>query len=493
MRIAVLHFSHETVTFLSSDTTVDDFIYQGSPAAGESLLQSQPRSYIGGFVKVAREFDGVELVGIESPLFPKRGTASGWVTTEAFERFLGKMISELKAKGPFDGVYLALHGAMAVRNVAKPEAEIARRVRAVVGRKAFIVGTFDPHANEDKEFLEAADMAFCVKYFPHYDEYLQGERAARMLVRAIRGDYKPATVTVKVPIATPTVMQWTGASPWMDLVQRALVWEAREPDVYVNVMFSFPWSDVVDFGITIQAMTNGKPDLSKQIADEIAEFTWRKRADLVKAAKIHLMPDGVALAKKACEAGETPVVLADHSDRSGAGTWLLEQVIKQGLKKTLIATLADEEACARLASAKVGDPFDMAVGGKLDVSAGEPVRIKGKIKHVIETQGRRNGPGQRWVAVDIGDGNTVVLSPYLVQIMEVSTLRDSGLDPDSYDVIAIKSRAHFRRGFDDNGWATTILLVEPLEPFLGTVRLEALPYKHADLTKFYPYGNPQFP
>ncbi len=493
MRIAVLHFSHETVTFLNSDTTVDDFIYQGSPARGESLLQSQPTSYIGGFVKVAREFEGVELVGIESPLFPKRGTASGWVTTEAFERFLGKMISELKAQGPFDGVYMAVHGAMAVRGVAKPEAEMARRVRAVVGRKAVIVGTFDPHANEDKEFLEAADMAFCVKYFPHYDEHLQGERAARMLVRAIRGDYKPATVTIKVPIATPTVMQWTGASPWMDLVQRALTWEARKPDAYVNVMFSFPWSDVVDFGITIQAMTNGNPDLAREIGDDIAGFVWRKRADLVKAAKIYLMPEGVALAKKACEAGQTPVVLADHSDRSGAATWLLEQVIEQGLKNTLIVTLADEEACAKMASARVGDAVQVAVGGKLDESAGQPVPIRGKVKHVIETQGRRNGPGQRWLAVDIGNGNTVVLSPYLVQIMEVDTLREIGLDPDSYDVIAIKSRAHFRRGFDDNGWAKTILLVEPLEPFLGTVRLEALPYKHADLKKFYPYGNPVFP
>ena len=493
MRIAVLHFSHETVTFLASDTTVDDFIYQGSPARGEALLGSQPRSYIGGFVKVAREFDGVELVGIEAPLFPKRGTASGWVTTEAFERFLGKMISELKAQGPFDGVYLAVHGAMAVRGVAKPEAEMARRVRAVVGKKAVLVGTFDPHANEDKEFLEAADMAFCVKYFPHYDEYLQGERAARMLVRAIRGDYKPATVTLKVPIATPTVMQWTGASPWMDLVQRALTWEAREPDTYVNVMFSFPWSDVVDFGITIQTMTNGNPELAKEIADDIAEFTWRKREDLVKAAKIYPMPDGVALAKKACEAGQTPVVLADHSDRSGAGTWLLEQVIAQGLSKTLIATLADEEACAKLASVKVGDAVDMAVGGKLDVSAGAPVPIKGKVRYILDTQGRRNGPGQRWVAVEIERGNVVVLSPYLVQIMEVDTLREAGLEPDSFDVIAIKSRAHFRRGFDDNGWAKTILLVEPLEPFLGTIRLEALPYKHADLKRFYPYGNPTFP
>ncbi|MBM3546989.1 MAG: M81 family metallopeptidase [Alphaproteobacteria bacterium] len=493
MRIAVLHFSHETVTFLKSDTTVDDFIYQGSPTSGEALLQSAPRSYIGGFVKVAREFPDVELVGIESPLFPKRGTASGWIVTEAFERFLGKMISELKAKGPFDGVYMSLHGAMGVRGVPKPEAEIARRVRAAVGRKAFIVGTFDPHANEDKEFLEAADMAFCVKYFPHYDEYLQGERAARTLVRAIRGDYKPATVTVKVPIATPTVMQWTGASPWMNLVQQALVWEAREPDVYVNVMFSFPWSDVPDIGITVQAMTNGNPELAKKVGDDIAAFAWRKRADLVKAAEIHLMPQGVALAKKAVEAGEKPVVLGDHSDRSGAATWLLGQVIEQDLGKTLIATLADEEACARLASAKVGDAFDMAVGGRLDESAGQPIRIKGTVKHVIETQSRRNGPGQRWIAVEFGRGNVVVLSPYLVQIMEVDTLRELGLDPDSFDVIAIKSRVHFRRGFDDNGFAKTIHLVEPIEPFLGTRRLEALPYKHVDLKQFYPYGNPTFP
>ncbi len=170
MRIAVLQFSHETVTFLKSDTTtVDDFIYHGSPARGEALLGSQPRSYIGGFVKVAREFDRVELVGIESPLFSKRGTASGWITEEAFEHFLGKMISELKVQGKFDGVYLALHGAMGVRGVPKPEAEIARQVRAVVGRGAVIVGTFDPHGNEDDAFLAEADMAFTVKYFPHYD------------------------------------------------------------------------------------------------------------------------------------------------------------------------------------------------------------------------------------------------------------------------------------------------------------------------------------
>ena len=217
-----------------------DFIYPGSPAKGEALLKAYPKSYMGGFVKMAREFGNVELVGIESPLWPKTYMGSGWVTAEAFETLTGKMIEGLEAEGPFDGVYLSLHGAMAVRGVARPEAELARLVRDAVGPKAVIAATFDLHGNEDDAFLRHADMGSAVKYFPHYDEYLQGERAARMLLRAIRGDYKPAHAVRKVPIVTATVRMWTGASPWMDLSQRALVWEARRPTSMSTCSSAFP-------------------------------------------------------------------------------------------------------------------------------------------------------------------------------------------------------------------------------------------------------------
>jgi microcystin degradation protein MlrC len=486
IRIAVLMFSHETVTFLPNDTTLDDFVYQGSPAKGEALLACGPKSYMGGFVKVAREHEGVELVGIESPLFPKTGTGSGWITSEAYEHFLGRMISELKAGGKWDGVYLSLHGAMGVRGVARPEADIARRVRVVVGREAFIVGTFDPHGNEDEGFLEQADMAFCVKYFPHYDSYLQGERAARMLVRAIRGDYEPSTVTRKVPILTPSAAQWTGASPWMDLVQRALTWESREPDLYVNVFFGFAYADVPDVGMTIQAMSNGKPELARLVAEDIAAWAWRRREALVGAANVHLIPEGVKLAKQAIAAGATPVVLADHSDRSGSATWLLREVIDQDLDGVLFATIADRRAIAavRARGLKAGDPFDMEVGGLADESAGAPVRVTGTISGVAHAAGRV------WVAVAFGRGNTLLLSEYLTQIMDPKEL---DFPIAQFKAFAIKSRVHFRRGFDDSGFAKTILLVEPVAPFLGTVRLDGLPYRNVDLKKFYPYGDVKFP
>ena len=478
IRIAVLMFSHETVTFLPNDTELSDFLYPGSPAEGEALLAVGPKSYMGGFVKVAREFPGLELVGISSPLFPKTGTGSGWITAEAFEHFAAKMISGLREVGGFDGVYLSLHGAMAVRGVARPEAELARRVREVVGPNCKIAGTFDPHGNEDEQFLASADFAFTAKYFPHYDEYLQGARAARMLIRAIRGDFAPTHATIKVPVLTATVLQWTGASPWMDLVQRALTWEAREPDVFVNVFFGFPWADTPDAGMTMQATTNNNPGLAQVVADDMAQAAWRMREALVANTKIHEMPDAVKIAKTA----PTKIVLADYSDRSGAATWLLREILTQGLRGVLVATIKDDTLLDQLQGAKQGDAFAADVGGRVDPSAGDPVPMVGRIRAVREN----------WATVDFGEGCVLVISRFLTQIIEPVTLRNYELEPNDFTAFAIKSRVHFRRGFDDSGYAKTILLVEPPAPFMGTTGLQALNYQNITLENYFPYGRPNF-
>ena len=180
---------------------------------------------------------------------------------------------------PVDGVYLALHGAMAVRDVPRPEAEIARRFREVVGADVPIAGSFDLHGNEDEEFLRWADFAFVTKRYPHYDARLQGERAARALVRTMRGQYLPTTATRKPGIITATVLQWTGQSPSMDIMERARRWEARQKDAYVSVFYGYPWSDVPDVGATVQVMTNDDQELADRIADDMNEFIWRVRED----------------------------------------------------------------------------------------------------------------------------------------------------------------------------------------------------------------------
>jgi microcystin degradation protein MlrC len=268
-----------------------------------------------------------------------------------------------------------------------------------------------------------------------------------------------------------------------------LVWEAREVDVYVNLFFGFPFADVPDVGMTVQVLTNGNPELAGTIARDLADAAWRERERLLTSTRVFSIAEGVALAKQAVHDGATPVVLADHSDRSGHATFLLKEIIAQDLSDTLIATIADDAAIATLRAqgAKAGDPFDLEVGGLIDESAGEPVRIRGTILNIAE------GYGQFWVCIGFGRGNVLILSTYLVQVMEPFSLRALGLDIGAFKTFAIKSRVHFRRGFHDNGFAKTILMVEPAEPFLGTVRLDALPYANVDLKQFYPFGNPQPP
>jgi microcystin degradation protein MlrC len=184
--------------------------------------------------------------------------------------------------------------------------------------------------------------------------------------------------------------------------------------------------------------------------------------------------------------GAWPVVLADHSDRSGSATFILKEVIAQDLADVLIATVADPTAVEAVVAKdlKAGDAFDMEIGGLADESAGQPVRIKGTIAGVAEMAGKH------WASVAFGRGNVVLISEYLTQVMDPLDLKGvPGFTIDQFKVFAIKSRVHFRRGFDDSGFAKTILLVEPEQPFLGTVRLEALPYRNVDISKFYPYGS----
>ncbi len=488
MRIAVLQFMHETVTFLPNATTADDFIYEGSPATGEALLRTGPRSYMGGFVKLAREHDGVDLVGIESPLFPKTGTGSGWVTREAYEHFTGRMVEELAAQGPFDGVYLALHGAMAVTGVPRPEAELARRVRQVVGPAARIAATFDPHGNEDEAFLAAADLAFAVKYFPHYDAYLQGGRAARTLIRAIKGDFRPAHASRKIPILSPTVLQWTGSPAWMALVNRALTWEAREPDLYINIFFGFPWSDVPDAGMFLQVTTNDDAALATEVVEGMSRYVWDRRQELLASTHIVNIAEAVAEAAQACAVGAHPVVIADHSDRSGRATWLLAEALRQGLSETLFATITDAATLDRVQASEpaVGDPFEHAVGGLAEPSAGEAVLVRGTVIHIPEPRDAGRLP---FIVVGFGKGNALVVSRYLTQVKELADITALSVALPAYKVFVIKSRVHFRQGLDDSGFARTIIVAEPEGGFLGTVRLERLPYCNLDLHRFYPYGD----
>jgi microcystin degradation protein MlrC len=469
IRIGVANFSHETCTFCPRPTGIEEWEFYGPPERGEAVLQRE--GYIQGFVKVATEYDNVELTGLISPDRALGGSFGSWITKEAFDKYTNGFVNDIKEYGPFDGIYLALHGAMAVTDVPKPEAEIARRVRAAVGPDVPIVATFDLHGNEDQEFLEAADGAFCVKRYPHYDSRLQGERAARYLVRMIKGDYVPTTATRKPGVITPSVYQGTGVEPAKDIMERARRWECREPDAYVSVFFGFAYADVPDAGATVEVMTNNDQALADKIADDMSDYIWRVRKAFA-GRKLPKTKEGVAMAIAAAKEGKTPVVIADHADRSGNSSWILEELIKQGASNFCIATISDKKAIDEIASkATVGDTVTVDVGGYLDKYAGNPVTIEGEVEYLD-----RYRQFDKVAVLRFGDNNRVIITPTLHQVMQPDIFEDLNIDIDQLDIIALKSRVHFRRGFHETGLAGAIFEVDA--PGWGPADLTTLPYEN---------------
>ncbi|MGM0667181.1 MAG: M81 family metallopeptidase, partial [Bacteroidota bacterium] len=468
-RIGIATFSHETCTFCPRPTGIEEFEYYGPPLQGDEVLHAD--SYIRGFVDRIHEYGGVQLEGITSPRDAVGGSSGSWITQEAFDKYTMAMQDDIINNGPYDGIYLSLHGAMAVSGIPKPEAEIVRRLREVAGDIPIIV-TLDLHANEDHELADAATGVIIIKRYPHYDTYHQGARAARLMVNTLRGDYIPVMATRKPGVITPSVYQGTGVSPAMEIMERARRWEDRVPGVYVSVAFGFAYADVPDVGATVMVITNNDRELADSIADDMSEYIWRVRHDFA-GKKLPGPVEGVGLSIQAAKEGKTPVVIADHSDRTGNSSHILAELIRQGAENFCIATIADRKLIEQLekSEAKTGSRVDALVGGYADEYAGEPVAIEGTLEY-FDSYGRY----EKAAVIRFGKNNTVIITPELHQVTDTRILGAMGLDINDIDIISLKSRVHFRRGFYENGLAGAIYEVDA--PGLGPADLTIIEYEN---------------
>lgn len=476
--VGVARFMMETCTFSPRETGIEEWEHYGPPQRGAPVLDAN--DYVRGFRDRTREIAGTELVGAYSPRRSLGGSSGSWVTEAAFDKYSTNIAEDLGSIEGLDAVYLSLHGAMAARGVPKPETELVRRVREAVGDVPIYV-TLDLHGNVDDELSEAADAVFIIKRYPHYDSRSQGERAARVLHRQLRGDYEPTMATREPGVITPSVFQATGDSPAMEIMERARRWEDREEGVFVSVAFGFAYADVPNAGATVMVVTDDDPELAETIADDVSDYIWRVRESF--AGKT--LPEteaGVSRAIEAAEAGRTPVVIADHADRMGHGTHVLRELIDQGASRFAVASITDADALAELAtSAAVGDEVTVEVGSDWDEYAGDPVTVTGEVEYLDGYDGGYRSYDTVAV-IRFGDDNRLVVTPQLHQVTSPDVFDVLGIDfENDVDILSIKSRVHFRRGFVENDLAGEVIEVDA--PGRGPADLTKLDYENvpADL------------
>ncbi len=282
---------------------------------------------------------------------------------------------------------------MAVTGVPKPEAEMVRRVRAVVGPTVPIYVTLDLHANDDHELSDAASGVLIIKRYPHYDAALQGERALRLMLRTIKGTFKPTMATRKPGVLTPSVFQGTGTSPSMEIMERARIWEERTRDAYVSVAYGFAYADVPDIGATVMVITNNDQKLADRIADDMSDFIWKKREEFA-GKTLPKTEEGVRAGHRGGEGrqgagGRRRSLGPDrqlHVDPRRAHPAGREELLHHD---------ADRRARARRAEGqgKVGDAVSLNMGGWAEQTSGKPVKIDGTLEWMGKYE--QHGPGGR--------------------------------------------------------------------------------------------------
>jgi microcystin degradation protein MlrC len=493
IRIAVASFSHETCTFCPKPTTVEDF-EAGGVLYGKEILKSARGipNYINGYMLAALEHDDVELVGILSAARSRGGSSGSWLTEECFDRYSYGIADGLREGLPFDGVLLALHGAMAVDGHLKPEAEIVRRCREVVGPDVPVMVTLDLHANEDHELSDEADGVFILKTYPHVDSEEIGYKAGICLIETIRGEFNPTMSIRKPGVITPSVFQGTGEFPAKEIMNRARMWEAREEDCYsVGVAFGFAYADVPDVGATVITVTNDNQKLADEITEDLSDYIWELREPFA-GKKLFKTEKGVKEAIKLAIEGKTPVIIADHSDRVGDSTWVLRELIGQGARNFCIATIADDKTIQEIKSkAMKGEKVTVKVGGHSGCYAGEPVMIEGELTYLDKCQYILKGPMSKGdtrnlgltAVLSFGNNNHVILTPTLHQVLDDAILPAVGLSLNNLEIVSIKSRVHFRAYFNEK--AGSIVVVDALG--LGPADLSQLDY-HNIPENIYPVG-----
>ena len=389
MRIATASFSHESNSFYSQPTQLEDF---GGCEGADVISQ-----YAGTFHEIAGYIAGAEEFGYELyPLLATSATPGGPVTADTYEHFVGRILSGLEAAPKLDGVLLALHGAMVAEGFPQADGETVCRVRALVGDLPIAV-THDYHANVPPELVDAADCLIIYKTNPHIDQRERGLQAASILTRQIRGEIAPKMALVKPEVLFNIYFHNTSVAPMQPLMQAAIELESQAGILGCSIAGGYQYADVPYMGPSVVVIADGDEERAQREAERLGEQMWASRDQLKPA-----VPDPAEAVRLALASEETPVCLLDMGDNIGGGssgdsTFVLEQLLAQEADGWVVSVWDVESAQACFA-AGVGGQVQLRVGGKTDDMHGPTLEIAGRVRTLhdgsYEERERRHGGGR---------------------------------------------------------------------------------------------------
>jgi microcystin degradation protein MlrC len=472
---------------LAEPMDLDDFRGASGDELGSQLRRDG--TILSGFGQKMDELREWDPVPIE--VMTAAGTAGGPAEHAAFDAMLARQIAMLRAAGPVDAVLVSGHGAGTTTECDDLDGAYLRAIRDLVGTGVPIVVSLDPHANISIDMVDSADVLVSYLTNPHADIRETHARCAEVIHELLQG-VQPRTAFVRLPIVVPQVVQRTAPGlPFGDLVARGQeLLRANAEVLNVSCLSGFALGDTSSNGLAILVTTRADPESAEKHVLELARGAWADRHRY--AADLHSIEDAVRLAEATGRDTTLPALaLADVADNPGGGarsntTWLISALHEAGVHDVQLGLFFDPALVAEAWELGVGATFDARLNRAEPDARSLPYTAAGaRVVHLSEGGFRPSEGIARGIDRDLGrgcaiafDGISLAVSSRREQLLDPSTLRHFGLEPDAARVFVIKSRGHFREGFEPLLGADRIVEVEApglMPQDLSNVQFQSLP------------------
>ncbi|HET9661876.1 MAG TPA: M81 family metallopeptidase [Thermomicrobiales bacterium] len=457
MKILIAECRQEVSSFNPVNSGIGDFTIR----RGSEMLDSHRgrRTEVGGALEI---FDaaGIEVVGTYSAQLI---TSGGILDGSVWDQMSGELIALVRENfAGVDGIFMALHGAMATTNELDPEGFLIQEVRNIAGPDTPIVASLDLHGILTDRMLENANGFAVYHTYPHEDFDSTGRRAARLLIKLLREDVHPVTAVVRIPALVRGDELITASGKIGKSVSRCVQLEESGEALSAAMIWSNPFTDVPELCSLALITTDGDPDFAAHEALSLASTFWDDRA----AMQAELVPVDQAIDRATGVPGTTVLVDAADATSSGASgdsNAIFRAVIEQNYPGRGLFPVVDAPAVRAAMEAGIGATISAMLGGSLDPARFTPLPVEARVKMLsdgkIRYESHGFGPADAGPTAVLEVGrHIVVVTSRPVSHFDRALFLDHGQNPNDFDLVVQKSPHCPHYCFRD--WAAQLIGVD---------------------------------
>jgi microcystin degradation protein MlrC len=249
----------------------------------------------------------------------------------------------------------------------------------------------------------------------------------------------------------------TAQGPYAEVINLGQEWAAADLRIAnVSIMGGFAYGDTPFNGMAV-IITATDQAAADALADRLAATAWERRGRFI--ANLTALEDAT---QKALHS-PVPLAFADVADNPGGGgrgntMWILEAFHRAGVQNCLVGVIHDPALAAEAHKLGKGarftahfnrdvatdDPFSKPLSAAAEVVALSDGRVTGR-RGIFAGTAMTLGAT---AAIKIG-GMTVVVISIRTQCADPAFFEHLGLDVAKAHAVVVKSRGHFRGGFDE--------------------------------------------